>query len=141
MALIDINKNPTRKELLVFVGLLAIFLAIVGHVVQRGGSAGAARALFVASVASLAVLGPLAWLAPRVVRGVYLTWMYLALPIGTTVSLLLLGLIWYSIITPIGWALRLTGRDAPGLRFDREAPSYWTERTKRRGLESYFRQF
>ena len=41
----------------------------------------------------------------------FLGWMYAAFPIGWTISHLLLLAVYYFVLTPVGLALRLTGRD------------------------------
>jgi len=81
----------------------------------------------------------LAW--PRAVRPIFVGWMVLAFPIGWTVSLLLLGLVYFGLFVPTGLALRLTGRDAMGRRPQPERTTYWTPRSAPTDLRQYFRQF
>lgn len=72
---------------------------------------------------------------------VYRAWMLAALPTGWVVSHVLLGLVYYGVITPIGLFLRLLGRDLLGLRMERGAASYWRERGPGEGAGRYFRQW
>ena len=65
--------------------------------------------------------------------------MGLALPIGWLVSNVLLRVIFYAVLTPIGVFFRLTGRDALQLKKP-NTDSYWTPHTQRRDQASYFRQ-
>jgi hypothetical protein len=67
--------------------------------------------------------------------------MLAALPIGWTISHLVLGAVYYLVLTPIGLVMRLLGRDPMQRRFDRSAKSYWIERTPRTDPSRHFRQF
>lgn len=73
--------------------------------------------------------------------GVYRAWMRGAMPMGWVVSHVLLGVVFYGVITPIGLLLRLMGRDLLGLKFDRGAASYWRVRGPGEGTGRYFRQW
>ena len=64
-----------------------------------------------------------------------------AFPIGWTISHVLLFVVYFVILTPVGWLLRLSGKDLLDRRLDRDAVSYWTERTASRDASRYFRQF
>jgi hypothetical protein len=77
---------------------------------------------------------------PRLRRPLYRGWMRATRPLGALVSHLALALIFYLVITPIALVLRLAGRDALELRFDRELPSGWTAREREDDLDRYFRQ-
>jgi hypothetical protein len=39
-----------------------------------------------------------------------------------------MGLVFYAVVTPMGVAMRLAGRDPMRRRFDRAADSYWIDR-------------
>jgi hypothetical protein len=54
--------------------------------------------------------------------------MWVGLVLHRCVSPLVLGLVYFSTVTPIGLVLRVLGKDPLRLRFDREAESYWIER-------------
>ncbi|MBI2481347.1 MAG: hypothetical protein HYV60_22725 [Planctomycetia bacterium] len=138
MALVDINWHPSRKELRVFSWLLIGFGAIVAAILYRRleSQTPAATALIVTSAIGAAGLA-----APTLIRPVYVVWMALAFPIGWTVSHLMMLMVYYLVLTPIGLAMRLCGRDPMQRRFDRRAQTYWLPRTPRKELKSYFRQF
>ena len=138
MAIIQINTNPSRRDLLWFVLLLAVFLAIVGALVwRRTGSLAAGTGVWAVggSVCALFAL----WPASR--RRIYVGWMYAVYPIGWTVSHLLLGVAYFVVITPIGLALRMLRRDPLERSFDRVATTYWVRHNPASRLERYFRQF
>lgn len=56
-------------------------------------------------------------------------WMTLAEVLHRVVSPVVLGIMFYGMFAPTGWVMRLAGRDALKRRFDREAVSYWVDRT------------
>ena len=63
-------------------------------------------------------------LVPKALKQVYIAWMSLALVLGLIVSTLLLTLFYYLVVTPIGLAARLCGKDFLERKFS-DAPSYW----------------
>jgi hypothetical protein len=80
---------------------------------------------------------------PRALQPVYIGWMSVAFVFGFIVSHLILGLLFYLVITPIGLVARLSGKDFLGSRRDPTARSYWIPR-ERRGPATpadYERQF
>ena len=107
--------RPAPRMLRQFAGLwLAFFGGLAGLAGARAGPASA-------SAAALAVAGgrrsaASAWSGPALVRPIFVGWMVLAFPIGWAVSLVLLGLVYYGLFTPIGLVFRLVGRDALQLR-------------------------
>lgn len=138
MALVDINWNPSRKELRVFSLLLIGFGAIVAAVLYRRFESHT-PAVVAFSVAGAVGLVGLA--VPLLVRPVYVVWMGLAFPIGWTVSHVMMLAVFFLVLTPVGLVMRLCGRDPMQRRFDGEAKSYWLPRPSRGDLKSYFRQF
>lgn len=138
MAVLDINWKPSTRELRQFAGLwLVFFSALGGYFYYRDPSSSAAIALTAAAV----LVGVPGLAAPAIMRPIYLTWMVAAFPIGWTVSHLLLGTIFYLVITPIGLVLRMLGHDPMNRRLDREATTYWNEHVTGRDSSRYFRQF
>ena len=138
MALVDINWNPSRKELRVFALLLIGFGAIVAAVMYRRLEAPTASAVVLLVTCFIGLVG---LVAPTLVRPVYVVWMGLAFPIGWTVSHLMMLAVFYLVLTPIGVGMRLCGRDPMQRRMDRDAETYWLPRAPRKDLKSYFRQF
>jgi len=135
--MIDINWHPSRRELRQFAGLwLGVFGLIGVWKLYRSG--GAAGGPWVITAVGLGVPG-LIW--PILVRPVYVGWMALAFPIGWTVSHLLLGLIYFGVITPIGLILRATGTDPMQRCFEPDAATYWVEHRTGDDKSRYFRQF
>ncbi len=141
MAMIVINKNPSRKELAIFAVLAGVFLALLSVFAHSQEWTELATWLrYAAPLIALTGLS-LAYKWPALLRPVYLGWMYAAFPIGWTVSHLLLALIYYLMVTPIGLFMRLAGSDPLRRRLDPTAESYWLERRPTKEAARYFKQF
>ena len=139
MSVVQINTNPTRRELNQFGFIWLGFLAFFGVIAYfKFGSPLVARWLWVAAV----VVPILGWLVPAFMRLVFLGMSYLAWPIGFVVSHVVLAVVYYLVLTPIGLLTRLFGYDSMKRKFDPEAKSYWIER-RREAVDTkrYFRQF
>ncbi len=99
------------------------------------------RAVFTAIGGLVGVAGGALVLAsPSTGRALYRGWMLAALPIGWTFSMGVLAIAFYGVITPVGVAMRLVGRDPLHRRFDRAAGTYWSPRRPARDPSRYFRQ-
>jgi hypothetical protein len=77
---------------------------------------------------------------PAALRYPYRGWMALGHALGWINSRILLSLVFYLVVTPIGLAIRLFGRDPMRRGFDRKAQSYRIPREPRPG-EHMRRQF
>ncbi|MDP6944225.1 MAG: SxtJ family membrane protein, partial [Myxococcota bacterium] len=71
---------------------------------------------------------------------IYLGWIYLAFPIGWTVSHVLMMFVYYLVLTPFGIVMRLIGRDPMFRRFDKSATSYFVDHEAAE-TGRYFKQF
>ncbi len=95
--------------------------------------------------ASLIVVGVLGGLSIGLLGGfgrrVYEIWMLAVAPVGWTVSQIVLGVVYYVVLTPIGLLMRGLGRDPMRRRIEPDAKSYWVERRVDRKPGDYFRQF
>ncbi len=80
---------------------------------------------------------------PHALKHVYIAWMFLAIVLGFIVSNVILILFFFLIITPIGLAARLFGKDFLRLKLDRQAATYWISREKNppRTQAEYEQQF
>ena len=80
---------------------------------------------------------------PKALKPVYIAWMALALALGFVVSHVVLTLFFFLVITPVGWAARLLGKDFLRLKPDPHAPTYWLprERHKPNAPSDYERQY
>jgi len=103
--------------------VFAAVCAIVGLLpLWHGGEVriwwlGAAGAFLAAALAAPAILHPLNRL-----------WFRFGLLLNKIVSPLVMGLIFFVVVTPAALAMRMRGRDPLRLKFDRGAGSYWIKR-------------
>jgi len=136
MGLIRINRNPSRRQLAVFGAAWLVFLGLLGWASWHRERHTPAEITW-----ALAVAVPLAGLAaPRFLRLVYLALSFLTYPLGVAVSYVVLALVYYLALTPIGLTMRLLGRDPLSRRFDPGARTYWKPRTGAKSVGDYFRQ-
>lgn len=63
------------------------------------------------------------WLAP-----LNRLWLKFGELLHRITSPIILGIMFFGVITPVGWLMRLAGKDLLRMKFDREAPSYWIKR-------------
>jgi hypothetical protein len=131
-------KPPSEKLLRQFAGLfLLVFLALAGWRVWQGQVDVWAKSLAVLAV----VVGGLGLVWPRAIRYVYTGWMIVAFPIGWTISMAVLGLLFFVLFTPIAALFKLIGRDELRLRRRDERVSHWTAKPAPSSVREYFRQF
>jgi hypothetical protein len=97
--------------------------------------------LFLVTPGALLVTLGLAF--PKSLKHPYVGWMALAFVLGLIVSTLLLTLFFFLVVTPIGLATRLFGKDFLSQKLDLQATSYWLPRdqTEVRQPSDYERQF
>ena len=138
MALIDVNWNPPRRQLRQFAVLFLIFIGGLGTVLYFKN-----KPLIVSEI-----LWNLSWVVclagliyPPLVRPVYVAMMAVALPIGFVISTILMVIIYYLILTPIGLVMRLFGYDPLRMRPAAGTVSLWIERPPVRDVRRYFRQY
>ena len=136
MSLIRINHHPSRRQLrvfavawLLFFGSLALALWTKDRVHPAAWLGGFSLCLFVVGL-----------VLPQSLRWVYLGMTYATFPIGWVLSHVVLAVVYYFALTPIGWILRLFRYDPLTRRFDRAASSYWKTRAEPSTAERYFRQ-
>ncbi len=65
---------------------------------------------------------------PAVLAPLNRSWMKFGRLVNRVTTPLVLGLLFFLMITPIGLTMRLAGKDPLRLKGDRDAPSYWVER-------------
>jgi hypothetical protein len=136
--MLDLNLNPTRRELRQFAGIFwPLFCAIAGSLIWRHFGPKPAG-IFLAVGAAVALLG---LAQPLLIKPLFQGWMIAAYPFGWVVSHVLMVLIYYGCITPIGLIMRAVGYDPMNRQFDRQAATYWHTCGPTPEPKSYFRQF
>ena len=79
---------------------------------------------------------------PRTLKRVYIAWMSIAFVLGFVMAHVILTLLFFLVITPMGLIARLAGKDFLSLKLDRKTKSYWIPREKKvKSPEEYERQF
>lgn len=117
--------------------VVATVLALVAAWQRYRGGVTAAAVCGVAAV-TLAVCG---LLIPPAATAFHRAWMGLAGVLGYVNSRILLGIVYYGMITPIGLIMRATGHD-PLQRRQHRRRSYWVQRERtRQSREGFERAF
>jgi hypothetical protein len=110
----------------------AVLLAIAGWNLYKGRTGIAYPAAGIGGL--LAVIGAA---VPPAARAFHAGWMKLAHGLGWVNSRILLGAMFYLVMTPIGWIVRLTGGDPLNRRKARQ-DSYWIPREVTRPAPEQF---
>ena len=82
--------------------------------------------LWAATVAAAFLVAALAW--PPLLAPLNRLWTRFGLLLHGIVNPIIMGLLFFLTVTPVGLIMRLTGKDPLGLRRDPGAKSYWVER-------------
>lgn len=114
-----IERGSERALGLVFTA----FFLVVGCLPVFGGNAVRGWAIVVAA-AFLAIT----LLRPDLLAPLNRIWTWLGLLLHRVVSPLVLGALFFLVVTPIAVLMRALGKDPLRLRFDRTAGTYWIER-------------
>ena len=116
----EIGQGSCRSVGLVFAVFFAIFALypVLDGSAVRIWSIGLSVILVGISLIRPGLLAPVSWL-----------WFRFGLALHAVVSPIVLGLLFFVVITPIGLLMRLMGKDLLTLRLCSEADSYWIERS------------
>jgi hypothetical protein len=116
----------TNKEIRRFGVLFAVLCTAAGIYARYAGSL--RWGWWVVGAAFFLLTG----IAARpVLRPLYLGWMHLASLLAWVNTRFLLGAVFLLVITPIGFVLRLSGKELLDERIDRGAASYWKTRERK----------
>ena len=101
----------------------AVVLALIAALkFYRGDGA----ALYWLAAAAVFLACAYLWTAP--LRPLNFVWHRLGLLLFAVVSPIVMGVVFYTTVAPIGLLMRFFGKDPLRLKFDRAARSYWIER-------------
>ena len=95
------------------------------------------RAFGMALVAVGATIFFWSLVSPRTLPPVYRAWMSFGKAVGGGVSLVLLGVVYYAVVTPVGLLMRATGTDPLERALRRDSTSYWRRRTLATDPDAY----
>src|SRR4051812_47342931 len=115
----EAETSSDRSFGLVFAGFFALL---------AGYNAWHHRGLWPLWLAIAAIFLVLALVRPHVLAPLNRMWTRLGLVLGMIVSPVVLGLMYFLVVTPIGMLMRRLGKDPLRLRGDPGAPSYWIVR-------------
>jgi hypothetical protein len=136
MALIQVNRIPSPKELRLFAGVWwpAMCLVLGAMIVRKQGEW--SPALWLWGIG--AVLGVSGLLRPTLIKPFYLLLQYSLYPVGWALSYVILAALYYLIITPVGVLVRRF-KDPMDRKFDHSVATYWLPRDQPL-KERYLRQ-
>jgi len=117
----EIRKIKSDKKALREFGLvMAAFFAIIGLIAMFRGRAHYAHLLSAAGLFGLA-----AALLPRLLLPLQKAWMAFSIVIGFFMSRIIMMVLFYGVMTPMGLAMRIFGKDVLDQRIDKDKASYW----------------
>ena len=136
--MIKMKTTFTRREQFWFGPLFALFGSMIGgFALWKFSAPEVAKWIWIFS----AVIIALYYLIPPLRKWIFMGWLGAVFPIGWVISHLLLGIVFYLVVFPIGLMMRMFRYDALGRRFDRDAKSYWKKREARDDPRRYFKQY
>ncbi len=101
----------------------AVVFALAGGWLAWKQSGYTVTAFVLAAVFLLAALA-----IPKVLHPLNVAWMHLGHLLNKIVSPIVMGVIFFGLVTPIAAVMRLRGRDVLRRRYDPASRSYWIER-------------
>jgi hypothetical protein len=139
MPLIALNDNPSDRELRQFAAIwFPLACIIVAGVAYYRAGWEPVTPFALAVGLTVGVIG-----CARVgfIRPLYLGWLYAAYPLGWLVSHAVLGIVFFLVMTPLGWVMRFSGYDPLRRRVDPTAATFWTVVETDAHKTGYLRQF
>ena len=117
------NIKSGKRELKQFGITIAVVLAILSSwFLWQGRDSG--YILLIIAILFLA----LGLFLPNLLKPLQKMWMTLAVLLGWVMTRVILIVLFYLVVTPIGLLARICGKDFLNRKFDREAQSFWIER-------------
>ena len=130
------NINTSKKDLRSFGYTIGTILFIISAVLFYYNNQLYQNLTVIAAI--FVVLGGL---IPQLLKPVYLVWMTFAVILGWVMTRVILSVIFYLIMTPIGFLSKILGEDFLELK-KRESDSFWNQRDSSKELsQDYEKQF
>lgn len=137
--MIDLIKNPTRRQLRQFGGIfLPVALGVAAWLVRRSGASWTVPDILLAAAGGSIVTA--LW-RPAWLRLPFLGLQYLAYPIGYVLSHVLMAVVFFGVVTPVGLLVRTFRGDPLDRKLDPAATTHWTSHTGPSSVERYFRPY
>ncbi len=122
--------SSDRKSLRSFGLVMGVVLLVIAAVVTWKSGWAVTTAVWATGVASvLFFVSALA--APQSLRGIHRVWMMLATVLGFVMTRVILSIVFFFVVTPIGLALRAFGKDPLTKGPDSTLKSYWIDKEYR----------
>ena len=136
--LVERPTTSTPRQLRQFAAAIMAAAAIAAW--RLWSRAPAPGLLATALVAVAMILGVIGLVAPRRIEWLFRALMAITWPIGLVVSELMLVVLYFGVITPIGLLMRAVGRDPLSRAIDKRSPTYWIAHSPVRDRSRYLRQ-
>jgi hypothetical protein len=137
MGLFPFQTKPTARVLRQFAAAwLIFFLLFAANQIWRRGNVHAGLTLGI-----VALVGIIGLVKPNSLRWLFLGASIAAFPIGWLVSQIVLALMFYGVMTPLGLFWRIRRRDLLQLRAKPGQSSFWISRDAEPAPERYLKQF
>lgn len=115
--------GETKREVrITWIGFTVIFAVIASILLYKE------RGSFIYWYAASGFFAIFAAAAPMALLPLYRIWVKFATALAWFNTRLLLALVFYLVITPIGLIMRLLGKDPLERKIDRSAPTYWKKK-------------
>ena len=135
----QISSSATIKQIRQFGLLVGIVLVAVGSWQLYRQIYPIVR-IVLWSIGGFLFVSGLLW--PQILKPLYVLWMLLAHMLSWVNTRIILGVIFYLIFTPIALVMRIAQRDGLQKKINKNASSYWTQRTAPENIKEHFeRQF
>jgi hypothetical protein len=143
MALVNLNWKPNAKELRSFGAIFLGGFVLIGLVkyfspfewiISRNQKVG-----LVFIIVGI-VVGLIGLTGTKLALPFYWVWLSIAFVMGNIVSRIIIAVIYYLVVTPVGWIAKLVGRDKLQLK-KRNKDSYWIKTSLPTEPSKYERQF
>ena len=111
-----------------------LFGAVCGLIAMFGVWEGRRSALWWSIAASIFCV--VALLAAPLLGPLNRAWRWLSLQLFRIINPIMMGVVFFAVLTPVAIMMRWAGRDPLRLRFEPEKPSYWLDRTSISGQQT-----
>lgn len=118
---LKLKENPREWQKFTLAAMVALSLA--SYLLHRRHGIGTSTLSLVLSLAGLVLVT--CGVRPGWYRWFYRAGMTAGFHVGQVVGILLLTSLFFIVVTPLGWLLRLLGKDLLGLKKDPRAKTYW----------------
>lgn len=132
------NIKSGKKELREFGLTIGAILAVLGGLVLWRGKKDVSQYLIVSGILFISS----GLMLPGILKPLQKIWMGISVVMGFFVSRIILFILFYAVLTPIGLIARVLGKDILDQKIDKSGESYWRNReTVTKTKESYENQY